>query len=882
MKSLLPGIFTFALLLSSAFSTLSAAVETNLIDVMVLYTPAAETAVSRPDNTPILEWIDEAINATNLALSNSESLVRIDLVHKQRINYVEQSNAIDLKNLSEGKNGLGSVKQLKDFYHADVVMLITDNNQGGQAYAIMNLKAESRCNTYAVIKKGSTSVFVHEFGHILGAQHDETLKDGNLEKGIYPYAHGYTGGNWLPNTIVGGYQDVINGIGKINFYSNPLIKYRDAPLGDSGTGDNVRTFNNTAPVIMECENSIITWTGAVNDSWTNSGNWSGNIVPRKFDDVDIPYGLQRYPVIRNGEQYARSLVIDRGATLKIQDGNLYIRSSIFASGDLIAEGGSIQLVGSTDQAIGLTLSNNSRLSTVFIGDGTKMTWVKAGSNLKINGSVEVKENALFDPNGKIINVEGNWKGSGNGVNFAPGNIIVKGTKEVEDVSIKFPFQIDPEGFYGTPKGGFSSLAEFGNYGVQWLIGGNDGQAWLNNENRYPDNAKYLENIDTWLFLPAKALKRGIDYNFSFDGKTKSYGHDFNFSVYYGKTQLPSNMTKAIGEQVSKSNDEWKTFEGKLRVPESGIYFIGIRTTFSNAQYITESYIKNLELNTAISAPDAPIQSCDITLGTIKFTDIMPKNARLYEGERLVSENGRYQLRYNPNETFVVEEIIDPTQCQVKKLWSTRPLNFKITESPTQTYLKFQNDGNVCVVSKLGGAYCITNGRDEFVSLIYNSEKLKLTNDGRLVLLNSSDAETWSSSPAIDDGYTIDKYQTFIVPGDKLGEEESLISANRKYQLRINKKHRLVIEQLDPYSGTIIQEIWSPTFTGGLNNPGNNVFSFNTDCNICFESKLKKYFCITTGRDENVSILYKCEKAVLTDEGNLILYGQNKQELWRSH
>ena len=61
------------------------------------------------------------------------------------------------------------------------------------------------------------------------------------------------------------------------------------------------------------------WTGAVNNSWTNAGNWCGSVVPNGTRDVIIAIS-DNNPVINNGTAFAKNLTVNAGATLTVATG----------------------------------------------------------------------------------------------------------------------------------------------------------------------------------------------------------------------------------------------------------------------------------------------------------------------------------------------------------------------------------------------------------------------------------------------------------------------------------------------------------------------------------------------------------------------------------
>ena len=66
----------------------------------------------------------------------------------------------------------------------------------------------------------------------------------------------------------------------------------------------------------------ITWTGAANVDWFNSGNWNPTGVPGASTDVTIPGGLTNYPTI-NTAAVCNNITIGSGASL-LDNGNLTV------------------------------------------------------------------------------------------------------------------------------------------------------------------------------------------------------------------------------------------------------------------------------------------------------------------------------------------------------------------------------------------------------------------------------------------------------------------------------------------------------------------------------------------------------------------------------
>lgn len=138
--------------------------------------------------------------------------------------------------------------------------------------------------------------------------------------------------------------------------------------------------------------------------------------------------------------------------------------------------------------------------------------------------------------------------------------------------------------------------------------------------------------------------------------------------------------------------------------------------------------------------------CEAKDAVKKYQTSMKPGDRLLEKEKIISANGRYQLRGTPDGNFVIEEVLSSGNCPYKEVFRFALNNGG--SKPNISFLSYNPDGNICMDNKQGKTYCATTGRDATAAVILNkSVKLELTDDGRLRLVNSSGQEIWATSPA---------------------------------------------------------------------------------------------------------------------------------------
>ncbi len=229
------------------------------IDVLAVYTNAAMNAAGGNGN--IKGEIKMAVEATNNACNLSGVSHRFNLVGIKLVNYNELVNmSQNLKRLRLADDGyMDPVHSWRDETMADIVVLFIDgswSNTVGISYHMDEISPEFENWAFAVIWWNAAvevMAFAHETGHILGAHHD--CYDCSINE-PYNYIHGYVNlaDKWF--TIMAYKRECKdNGIANcriINYFSNPLLTFQGASLGNSNgicQADVAKTFNISAKTV---------------------------------------------------------------------------------------------------------------------------------------------------------------------------------------------------------------------------------------------------------------------------------------------------------------------------------------------------------------------------------------------------------------------------------------------------------------------------------------------------------------------------------------------------------------------------------------------------------------------------------------------------------
>ncbi len=235
----------------------------SIIDVLVVYTPAARASMGGTNSA--LATVNAAIASTNTAYAASEVNTEVRLVYAGEINYNEGSSfGQDLNRFRGTSDGfMDEVHQLREQYGADMVALLNDNDGAcGVAYLMTNLSLDFASSAFSVTDYScavGNLTFAHELGHNQGCAHDRD----NAGSAVFSYSYGY---RWV-STNGQQYRSVLSYApgSRVPRMSNPEVNYIGAPTGvpvtQSDSAFNAQSINEVALTVA---------------SWRQSGE---NITP---------------------------------------------------------------------------------------------------------------------------------------------------------------------------------------------------------------------------------------------------------------------------------------------------------------------------------------------------------------------------------------------------------------------------------------------------------------------------------------------------------------------------------------------------------------------------------------------------------------------------
>ncbi len=252
----------------------------KLIDVIVFWTPAAQTAACAGANPctaqQIQNYIDTAITLTNNAYRNGGIAQRIRLVSKQAVTYTETGpdafgNALDA--ITNGTIA-GTAAARNSFGADEVVLVINDSAYCGIAWLPSTISSANAGQGFAIVGGGtcltSNFSFGHELGHNMGAHHDPYVAPG---PGAFAYSHGMSrigatsATSW--RTIMAynnECQATVGSCTRLQYFSNPLVNYADGfAMGDGPARNNALTLNKSANAVSNYRARTVPITASFSD-----------------------------------------------------------------------------------------------------------------------------------------------------------------------------------------------------------------------------------------------------------------------------------------------------------------------------------------------------------------------------------------------------------------------------------------------------------------------------------------------------------------------------------------------------------------------------------------------------------------------------------------
>ncbi|GAA4013412.1 hypothetical protein GCM10022408_28080 [Hymenobacter fastidiosus] len=135
--------------------------------------------------------------------------------------------------------------------------------------------------------------------------------------------------------------------------------------------------------------SSYTWTGFTSTAWTVGSNWSGGVVPTAADDVVIPTGLGRYPVVSSATPTAYTITINNGGQLAVSTGaTLTLTGNFINNGTFSAvDDASVFLAGAAAQSVGGTTITQFRNLNVGPAGATLSGQVEIQRLLTLTGNL---------------------------------------------------------------------------------------------------------------------------------------------------------------------------------------------------------------------------------------------------------------------------------------------------------------------------------------------------------------------------------------------------------------------------------------------------------------------------------------------------------------
>jgi len=533
---------------------LSTSAQAATIDVMVLYTPEAETRASNIE-TKINQFIEES----NAAYRDSGIDVSLRLVHSERIDIAgtDGVSGTGLDNLRRDQK----VNTLRAQFGADAVALISravPNGNGlitcGIGYIGQGQNGQLASHVKSIAFSMSAvdcgaSTFTHELGHNFGLGHSR--KQGSVG-GVFEHGVGYGVENGF--TTIMAYDFLFNAV-DVNKFSSPLLTCSGEACGiAAGSSQSADAVAALKPVVQQFADFFPSSTepeptdtqpevvpDPVNPIPDEGFNLTDNAAFEQTVTPWIaPYGgnLQINSVFRNTGE----------ASLSISQRNFYYSGPIqdmtakMNAGEAYHFSASVRLKEGTDSfrfALGVDDANGLRFTSTPAAGVNAETWTKVEGDLTVNANGAIHQILIL------------------GYGPAAEKDFFMDDFRVESLAFPEPEPVEPEVVDVIKNGGFEPTAAF------WEVGFG-GKLFLSSaESNSGSHSLAAYNRRAWYHGPKQAIEieHGNTYKLSLAARLhpKTASTDTLFAYLYFKDDRGDQWTRIVTAGVNNAN--WKTLTG---------------------------------------------------------------------------------------------------------------------------------------------------------------------------------------------------------------------------------------------------------------------------------------------------------------------------------
>ncbi|MGV8932638.1 MAG: FG-GAP-like repeat-containing protein [Luteimonas sp.] len=268
----------------------AAAAATAVVDVLLGYTNGLTAQLG--GQSQVNTRLNNLIVITNQAYVNSGVNMRVRLVKTLAVSYPDNNdNGDTLEKLTGYKSGSGggpttpdpafnALRAARDASGADLVSLVRpfrtpENNGCGIAWLIggaqSGIEQSDAPFGYSVVSDGTDldegdqktyfcreETLAHELGHNMGQAHNDEDSDST---GVHPYSYGYRESSSSGFYTVMAYPQADGSQFSIPYFANPSVKYNNRVTGVANASDNVRSMNQTMPIIASFRATVFPLAG---------------------------------------------------------------------------------------------------------------------------------------------------------------------------------------------------------------------------------------------------------------------------------------------------------------------------------------------------------------------------------------------------------------------------------------------------------------------------------------------------------------------------------------------------------------------------------------------------------------------------------------------